>query len=50
VPRKQPEAGNKLHVGKDLEGSGCGIIDVLSQHLSEGPEETHEIPQSGILY
>jgi hypothetical protein len=27
--------------------SGRGLIAVLSQHLPEGTEETHEKPQSG---
>jgi hypothetical protein len=39
--RKQHEGVNELQVGKDLEGSGCGLIEVLSQDLSQGTEETH---------
>jgi hypothetical protein len=28
--------------GKDLEGSGCGLIEVLSQHLPRGTVENHD--------
>jgi hypothetical protein len=33
--------------GKNLEGSGSGIIEVLTQHFSSWAEENHEKPQSG---
>jgi hypothetical protein len=29
-------------MGKDLEGSGRGLVEVLSRHLSEGTEEYHD--------
>jgi hypothetical protein len=29
-------------VGKDLEGSGIGIIEVLSQNFAVGTEENHK--------
>jgi hypothetical protein len=32
--------------GKDLEGSGFGLIEVLVRCLSGGTEENHEAPQS----
>jgi hypothetical protein len=35
--------------GKDVEGTGHGLIVVLSQHLPGGIEENHETPQSGWL-
>jgi hypothetical protein len=37
---------SKYGIGKDVEGSGCGLI-VLSHHLPGGTEENHKIPQSG---
>jgi hypothetical protein len=27
---------------KDFEGSGCGIIEVLAQHLHGGAEKNHK--------
>jgi hypothetical protein len=32
---------------KDLEGSGCGLIKALYQHLPGGTEENKKNPQSG---
>jgi hypothetical protein len=32
-------------IGKDLEGSGCGIIEVLSWDLFGRTEEKHVKPQ-----
>jgi hypothetical protein len=29
-------------MGKDMEGNGRGLINVLSQHLLTGTEENHE--------
>jgi hypothetical protein len=37
----------KWWIEKDLEGNGPGVIQILSQHLSGGTEENHEIPISG---
>jgi hypothetical protein len=34
-------------IGKDLEGRGHGLIEVLSEHLPRGTEENHWEPQSG---
>jgi hypothetical protein len=34
-------------LGKDLKGSSCHLIRVLSWHMSGGAEENHEKPQSG---
>jgi hypothetical protein len=31
---------DEIRTGKDLDGSGCGPIDVLSQHLPEGLRQT----------
>jgi hypothetical protein len=33
-------------MGKDVEGSGSGLIQVLSQHLSGGTQENHERTQN----
>jgi hypothetical protein len=33
--------------GKDVEGSSCGLIEVLSWHLPRGAGENHKKPQSG---
>jgi hypothetical protein len=33
-------------IGKDLEQSGCGTMEVLSGHLPRSKEENHEKPQS----
>jgi len=30
-----------LLIGKDLEGSGCGIVDILSSNLLGGTKSTH---------
>jgi hypothetical protein len=30
-----------------MEGSGRGILEVLTQHLSGGMEESHAAPRSG---
>jgi hypothetical protein len=35
---------NGWWIGKNLEGSGRGLFEVLSQHLSGETEENHEIP------
>jgi hypothetical protein len=32
----------ELSVRKDLEGSGCSLIEVLSRHFPGGPEENYE--------
>jgi hypothetical protein len=29
-------------IGKDSEGSGCGLIELLSQYMPGGTEETYE--------
>jgi hypothetical protein len=34
----------ELWIRKDLEGSGRGLIEVLSQHFPGGPEENYENP------
>jgi hypothetical protein len=34
-------------MGKDMEGSGHGLIKVLPWHLPGGTEENREKPQSG---
>jgi hypothetical protein len=34
-------------IGKDLEGSGCDVMEVLSWHLPGGTKEKHETPQPG---
>jgi hypothetical protein len=34
-------------IGKDLEGTGHGIIEVLPQNLPGDTDENHGIPQSG---
>jgi hypothetical protein len=34
-------------IGKDLEGSGNGLIEVVPGHSHEGTEESNEKPQSG---
>jgi hypothetical protein len=33
---------NEFWIGKDLEGSSCGLIYLLSLHLPGGTEENHE--------
>jgi hypothetical protein len=33
---------NELRIGKDLEGSGCGLTEVPFGHLPGGTEENHE--------
>jgi hypothetical protein len=33
-------------IGKDLEGSGSSLINVLFEHLLTGTDKNHEIPQS----
>jgi hypothetical protein len=38
-----------MRIGKDLEGSSCGLVEALSWHLSGGAEEKHENSQSGQL-
>jgi hypothetical protein len=30
-----------LLIGKDLEGSGCGIVDILSSNFLGGTKSTH---------
>jgi hypothetical protein len=35
-------------MGKDLVGSGGGLIEILSQHISRETQEIHEKPQSGL--
>jgi hypothetical protein len=39
--------GKGMIIGRDLEGSGHGLIEVLYQHLFRGTEENHEIPLPG---
>jgi hypothetical protein len=34
-------------IGKDLEGSGHGLIEIISYLLDGGTEENYEIPQLG---
>jgi hypothetical protein len=34
-------------IGKDFEGNSHGLIEVLSQHLPGGTEESHINPQAG---
>jgi hypothetical protein len=34
-------------LGKDREGSGSDLIEVLSRNLPNGTEENYEKPQSG---
>jgi hypothetical protein len=36
---------DKLRIGMDLEGNGCGLIEVLYQHLPGGTEE-HYVNQA----
>jgi hypothetical protein len=31
-------------IGKDLEGNGCGLIEILSQHMPGETEENQENP------
>jgi hypothetical protein len=38
---------DERRIGEDLEGSGHGLIEVLSRHLSGGIEEKQETAQSG---
>lgn len=40
---------DKWWIGKDLEGRGHGLIEVLSQHSSGVIKENHENPHSGYL-
>jgi hypothetical protein len=35
-------------LGKDSEGSGSGLLEVLSRNLSGGPEKHHENPQDSL--
>jgi hypothetical protein len=37
----------KWCIGKDVEGNGCGLIEVLSWHLLREAAENHKEPQSG---
>jgi hypothetical protein len=36
---------NEFGTGKDLEGSGHGLIEVLSQHVTKGTRKNHETSQ-----
>jgi hypothetical protein len=38
---------DERQTGKDLEGNGHGLIEVLSQDLPRGAGENYEKPQSG---
>jgi hypothetical protein len=33
-----------MNDGDDLEGSGCGLLEILTRHLPGGTEETSENP------